>query len=423
MGLATRPTDSLSPTKPPAGSGRRRGAAGLFGTLLARTRRPFNREELMGSPHRQSGFTNFTLERPAAFVRRAQIVIVERTEPWFARLETMLLQVVSAFKHARTRMADASRRSLIHTQASWRESLPRIRHAQAKAVDAVARRAQSTRAAIAHHVGPRLAAAQTAVSHAALRGVMWIEDTRVRSVVPWLTRTQQNATVATIHALMWAQTTYDHRFVPWAIETRDDLRERFQSSDDVLAAVKARWEEGLRVPLWLVLTLMLVTALFTQAVAHQNGDRRSEVTSRQLAQVYKSEQEAAQVRARETLARESDDLHRMFGAVMVWTMQNALARKSYDELDQYLTEIGKSDRVKLALLADLNGKVVAATDQRLKGTLFAQHFPSTLLNEAVMTIQSDGDLKRLVLPIERYSVRLGTAVLVYAPPRLASNGP
>jgi len=120
--------------------------------------------------------------------------------------------------------------------------------------------------------------------------------------------------------------------------------------------------------------------------------------------------------------RESDELHRMFGAVMALTMHNALTRKNYDELDQYLTEIGKSERVRLAVVADLSGKVVAATDQTLKGTHFGAHFPLALLNEAVMVVQpAEGGLKRLVMPIERYSVRLGTAVLVYAPQRLSTN--
>jgi len=83
MGLATRPAHPVSEAKLlMTWTYVRDGAATLFGTLLARTRGPSIREKDMGSPHRQSGFSNFTLERPAAFVRRAQIVIMQRTATW-----------------------------------------------------------------------------------------------------------------------------------------------------------------------------------------------------------------------------------------------------------------------------------------------------------------------------------------------------
>jgi hypothetical protein len=375
----------------------------------------------MGPPHRQSGFTNFTLERPAAFVRRAQVVIVQRTEPWFTQAEVRLLRAVSSTERACSASADHVRSALMRAQATLRESVfPAIKRAQAAGVGAITQRAQQTRAAVAKTVGPRFDAMQVSAAQATLRGLMWAEETRVHTVAPRLTRMQQITAENTIHALMWAQTTFDHRILPWATQTRVDLRERYQSSDDVIAALKARLEAG--VPLWLTALLVVVVALIAQAVAHKNVDHRNDVTSRQLAQVFKAEQTTVETRARAALDRESDELHRLFGSVMVLSMHNALMRKSYDELDQYLREIGKSERVKLAVLADLEGRVVAATDQKLKGTDFARHFPPALLNEAVMAIQpAEGGLKWLIMPIERYSVRLGTAVLVYTPPSMGTN--
>jgi hypothetical protein len=168
------------------------------------------------------------------------------------------------------------------------------------------------------------------------------------------------------------------------------------------------------VPIWAAALMVIVAALVAQALAHKSVERRHELETRQLTQIHRIEQAQAQARAADAVARENDDVIRMLGSTIAWTISNALGRKNGIELDSYFHELTKNEQIDLVVLADTKGKVMVASDPGLRGAEFSQHFPSTLLQEATISIhRGSGITNRLVTPVQRYGQRLGTAVVVY----------
>jgi hypothetical protein len=242
------------------------------------------------------------------------------------------------------------------------------------------------------------------------------------ALLPWLARTYGQLRVSTrdfsaaaAPRLKAARESLEQRTVstvdsvrPWLMRARVQGRRRIETFRE---AADTKRRAG--VPIWATVLLVVVAALVAQALAHQSVERRHELETRQLTQIYHSEQAASQARAADALVRESDEVYRLLGTTVAWTIANELARKK-NELDVYFHELTKNGAVDLAVFADTKGKVMLASDPGLRGADFAQHFPATLLQEATVSIhRGAGATNRLVMPVTRFGTRLGTAILVY----------
>jgi hypothetical protein len=335
---------------------------------------------------RESGSSTFTLERPAALFRDAQSNMLERIVPWLKRASEQLLTGIRSARDEVTpwlmRSGAYLRRSAIslHQRAiPWlRQTGSYLRERSISARDRLvpwlarthAQLRESTRDLRANPA-PRLRAARERLEQRTLSGV-----DRVR---PWLAR-------ARVHG-----------------------RKRV---DTFRAAAQAKRKAG--VPIWAAALLVIVAALTAQAVAHQSVERRHELETRQLTRIYQSEQAASQARAADALVRESDETYRLLGTTIAWTIGTELARKKDSQLDLYFHELTKNGRIDLIVFADAKGKVMAASDPGMRGADFVQHFPAALLQETTVAIhRGAGSTNRLVMPVQRFGVRLGTAMLVY----------
>lgn len=478
MGLATRPIEAVKELKPIGSlaslltTARARLAAAVA-SARARMKEPSRRPLKL----RQSGFSAFTLERPIELVRSARWRLRETVLPRLrvahgrtrARCVALALTVKPRLRQARvdfrergfavartttlrlrevrTSMASRSRASgkaasvwlsrartqvQCGTRATIQAVVPRMRRAPTivrdrttAVVDAVTSRLRHGRAqvgertsAVAHSITPRLR--QT---HALLRErtgavvetlVPRLKQTHVqeskRSGSPPVTappasfqaRVEQRAGAVVDNAM------------PRLVWLQEHAMERAQSFEERWTAAKERMKAG--VPIWVTLLLVVVTALVAQAFANGAVERRHALETRQLAYIHKAEEKAAEDRTREMLSRESDEFHLLLGSTIAWTVQNALTRKKTDEIEDYFRDLLKNDRVQAVLLADSNGNVIASTDPALKGTEFGRRYPAALLGSIMVSIdRAEDGLKRLVIPIQHFGMRLGTAMLVYSP--------
>jgi hypothetical protein len=174
-----------------------------------------------------------------------------------------------------------------------------------------------------------------------------------------------------------------------------------------------------RLPLWisLVLLLLLIIALAWNRLGTGSAERRLAEERQQLTQQLEADRSAMQREAQEALARQTQDMQILFGTALAWSVRSAMLRNNFDEIDQYFVDLVKNPRVTLALLADVNGKVLRTSDRKYLDTPFSEHFPAELLKgEDVAVHPDEGDRKRLVLPIQGLTARLGTVLLVYSPP-------
>jgi hypothetical protein len=177
--------------------------------------------------------------------------------------------------------------------------------------------------------------------------------------------------------------------------------------------------QEVKLPLWVSLALLALLIIvfawgrWTAGV----GERRLATERQQLTQQVEAERAAMQREMHETLARELRELQNLFGHALAWSVRSAMLRNNFDEIDQYFVDLVKNPRITLALLADVNGKVLRSSDRKYLDSPFSEHFPVELLKgEDVAVHPDEGGRKRLVLPIQGLTSRLGTVLLVYSPP-------
>lgn len=180
----------------------------------------------------------------------------------------------------------------------------------------------------------------------------------------------------------------------------------------------ARLQE-MRLPLWvsLLLLALLIIVFAWSRFSAGGGERRLAEERQQLSQKLESERSAMQHQAQETLARQTQDMQILFGTALAWSVRSAMLRNNFDEIDQYFVDLVKNPRITLALLADVDGRVLRTSDRKYLDSRFSEHFPAELLRGEDVAIHPDeGNRRRLVLPIQGLTSRLGTVLLVYAPP-------
>jgi hypothetical protein len=335
---------------------------------------------------RQSGVTAFTLERPAALDRDAQSNMLERIVPWLGRTRAQLAGRIKSAAEAVVpwvrRVAAAGRQTMA---SAYERSVPWLGQTSSR----LRERLRSTGETIV----PATARAGAQLREKAV-GLSATAAPRLRAARERL----EERTVSTVDSLR-----------PRIAQARQHGQKRIEAFRE---AAGARRRAG--VPIWATVLLVVVAALVAQALAHQSVERRHELETRQLTQIYKSEQAASQARAVDELARESEEVHQLLGTSIAWTIASALTRKKNNELDLYFQELTKNGHIDLVLFADTKGKVMLTSNPDLRGADFEQHFPAALLREATVSIhRGAGATNRLVMPVHRLGVRLGTAMLVY----------
>lgn len=179
--------------------------------------------------------------------------------------------------------------------------------------------------------------------------------------------------------------------------------------------------EKMKLPLWVTLAVLglALAVLAWQQYSVVSAERRFEAERQALTSKLAADHEAALTRTRNALTAHSEEALKLFGTALGWTIRSAMMRENRDEIDQYFTELVKRDRVRLALLAGPDGKVLVASDRNFQDSAFSQHFPAALLQEPAVAIhRGEGQLRRLVVPVHGLSQQLGTVLLVYEAPEI-----
>lgn len=174
-----------------------------------------------------------------------------------------------------------------------------------------------------------------------------------------------------------------------------------------------------KLPLWagLVLLILLIIVFAWNRLGTGSAERRLAEERQQLTEKLEADRSAMQREAQEALARQTQDMQILFGTALAWSVRSAMLRNNFDEIDQYFVDLVKNPRITLALLADADGKVLRTSDRKYLDTPFSEHFPAELLKGGDVAVHPDeGARKRLVLPIQGLTSRLGTVLLVYSPP-------
>lgn len=194
-----------------------------------------------------------------------------------------------------------------------------------------------------------------------------------------------------------------------------------KSAEDVSGTAPRSKPQKIKLPpfLWVSLALLaLLIGMFAwKQIAVGAAERR--LAEERQALIAKTELERVAIHrtAQETLARHSEDVHRLFGTALAWNVRSAMMRNNLDEIDQYFSALVKNERIQLVLLANPEGKVLLASDRKFMDTQVSEHFPPALLQQTGVTIHpGEGKERRMVLSIQGLNTQLGTVLLAYVAP-------
>jgi len=174
-----------------------------------------------------------------------------------------------------------------------------------------------------------------------------------------------------------------------------------------------------KLPLWVsvALLVLLAAAVAWAFFAAGASERRLAAQQQELTQKLEIERATLLRESEEALMRQTRELETLFGAALAWSVRSAMLRNNLDEIDQYFGDLVRNPRIPLVLLADAEGKVLRATDRKFLATAFEASFPAELLTGTDVAVYPDeGRRKRIVLPIQGLTARLGTVLLLYSPP-------
>ena len=97
-----------------------------------------------------------------------------------------------------------------------------------------------------------------------------------------------------------------------------------------------------------------------------------------------------------------------------WSVRTAMLSGNVEQVDQYLYQFVQEKNFELILVADANGKIISATNQKYKDESFADHFePSLLRADGTMLNTADSTSIKVATPIMGLNSKLGTLYAVY----------
>lgn len=176
--------------------------------------------------------------------------------------------------------------------------------------------------------------------------------------------------------------------------------------------------QTVRVPVWVPLTLaVLLLILFVwKYVALNAAEARLEEQRVALTEQAAREKAALLARANAAIAQYSDEAHVLLGNSLSWSVRGAMIQSNLGLVDEFFGELVRNDRIQRVALADSSGRILTASDRKLQGGTFSEHFPAELLNEPAVAVHPGEDgQKNLALPVQGLTQRLGTVVVAYQP--------
>ena len=176
--------------------------------------------------------------------------------------------------------------------------------------------------------------------------------------------------------------------------------------------------QTIRVPLWVpvALAVLVLILLVWKYLALSAAEARLEEQRIALTEQASREKAALLARANAAIAQYSDEAHVLLGTSLSWSVRGAMIQNNLGLVDEYFGELVHNERIQSVALADTSGRILTASDRKLQGGTFSEHFPAELLNEPGVAIHpGEEGQKNLALPVQGLTQRLGTVVVVYKP--------
>jgi hypothetical protein len=136
-----------------------------------------------------------------------------------------------------------------------------------------------------------------------------------------------------------------------------------------------------------------------------------------LASVAERERAALIADHRRTLAEQADETLHLAAAALRWAVTDDLLAGDYSGADAQIARLVKEPGVLAIAIADTEGTIRAATNDKLEGMALRQAFPDVPASEREIAFIHKADRVTMVIPIAYDGRTLGNALVVYATSR------
>ncbi len=124
------------------------------------------------------------------------------------------------------------------------------------------------------------------------------------------------------------------------------------------------------------------------------------------------------------ITTQNESALRLAAMPLVWAVRSEMLRGNYDQINQYLAQLVQEPNMKEVIVARTDGKVLAATDKKRESAPLTQAFPEAMLRvETIAVSRLENDDILVVAPLLGLNDRLGTLLLVAAPPAYTLDAP
>ncbi|MEO6777274.1 MAG: hypothetical protein ABI437_29765 [Kofleriaceae bacterium] len=118
--------------------------------------------------------------------------------------------------------------------------------------------------------------------------------------------------------------------------------------------------------------------------------------------------------ARVALETQTADLLRLSATPLGWAVRSAMLTNASADIDAYMAKLIHAKYVKQVALVDATGKIIAATNLKLKGQQAAAAFPKTSVDTTEPRVEHVDDVTRVVVPVMDFTRRIGTLIYDYS---------
>ncbi len=129
-----------------------------------------------------------------------------------------------------------------------------------------------------------------------------------------------------------------------------------------------------------------------------------------------AEKETVYVETQKIIDKNNEDALKMGLTTFVWAIRGEMLSEDYEQVNQYILQLIKEDRISDIIIANKEGVIINASNKKMEKTPFEDKFDKQYLvaENTEVVKQTDGTL-HLVAPIMSFNSKIGTVVMIYHP--------
>lgn len=132
-----------------------------------------------------------------------------------------------------------------------------------------------------------------------------------------------------------------------------------------------------------------------------------------------AEKETVYVETQKIIDKNNEEALKMGLTTFVWAIRGEMLSEDYEQVNQYILQLIKEDRISDIVIANKEGVIINASNKKMEKTTFEDTFDKQYLvaENTDVVKQTDGTL-HLIAPIMSFNSKIGTVVMVYHPETL-----